>query len=306
MRDVGAVNESPQVVVVGVVVRAAASTTIGPVSICRPRLNTVSVPAASATCSRYDTCVIVTSVSCTHPLLRSGTGACTCTHPSSRCDSTRNTWRDRPGRRTADGVVELAATACPPRWAASYTASVDRRDRGATSDAYAGSTVCGVAGAGTDAPIAAPIVVLGTTIVVGTPPRSLGPPPPPPHAASQPREPEHEEPLARIGTTRIGRTLACPELIPRKGAMTEPALDADPLVATALDATGLDDFGEATWRDGLERLVDSLDTEARLHELGEQIVAGEIVDYLVDPPRDSSSGASSIPRSPTSTSCRRS
>lgn len=62
--------------------------------------------------------------------------------------------------------------------------------------------------------------------------------------------------------------------------MQEPVLDADRLVATALESTGLDDFGEATWRDGLDRYVDSLDQEAHLHELGEQIVAGEIVEYL--------------------------
>jgi Sulfotransferase family len=62
--------------------------------------------------------------------------------------------------------------------------------------------------------------------------------------------------------------------------MAEPALDAETLTSMALDATGLDDFGEATWQEGLERYVDSLNTEAHLHELGEQIVAGEIVGYL--------------------------
>jgi hypothetical protein len=62
--------------------------------------------------------------------------------------------------------------------------------------------------------------------------------------------------------------------------MPETALDVDRLVTSAHDATGLDDFGATTWRDGLERFVDSLQNEARLHELGEQITAGEIVDYL--------------------------
>ncbi len=57
-------------------------------------------------------------------------------------------------------------------------------------------------------------------------------------------------------------------------------LDAERLVALALDATGLDDFGEPTWKPGLERFVDALRTDAHLHELGEQIVAGEIVEYL--------------------------
>ena len=62
--------------------------------------------------------------------------------------------------------------------------------------------------------------------------------------------------------------------------MPETLFDVDQLVATALDATGLDDFGAPTWRDGLERLAAALRSEARLHELGEQIASGEIVEYL--------------------------
>jgi hypothetical protein len=62
--------------------------------------------------------------------------------------------------------------------------------------------------------------------------------------------------------------------------MSETALDADRLVSTAHDATGLDDFGANAWHEGLEQLVDSLRGEARLHELGEQIAAGELTDYL--------------------------
>src|SRR5437764_908739 len=62
--------------------------------------------------------------------------------------------------------------------------------------------------------------------------------------------------------------------------MTDNVLDVDRLVGAAHDATALSDFGAPTWRDGLERLTDSLRTEARLHELGEQIAAGELTDYL--------------------------
>jgi hypothetical protein len=62
--------------------------------------------------------------------------------------------------------------------------------------------------------------------------------------------------------------------------MSDTALDVDRLVATAHDATGLDDYGATSWREGLERLVDALRSEARLHDLGEQIAAGELVDYL--------------------------
>src|SRR5204863_7234796 len=64
------------------------------------------------------------------------------------------------------------------------------------------------------------------------------------------------------------------------GAMSEPVLVSERLVESALAATGLDDFGEPTWQSGLELSVDSLNKDARLHELGEQVVAGEIVDYL--------------------------
>jgi hypothetical protein len=56
--------------------------------------------------------------------------------------------------------------------------------------------------------------------------------------------------------------------------------DRDQLVADAMDATELDDFGEPTWEEGLDRLLDDLVNEARLHELGVAIVTGEVVDYL--------------------------
>ena len=62
--------------------------------------------------------------------------------------------------------------------------------------------------------------------------------------------------------------------------MPEITLDADRLVAAAQDATALEDFGAPTWRDGLERLVDALNNEAHLHELGEQIATGELTAYL--------------------------
>ncbi len=50
-------------------------------------------------------------------------------------------------------------------------------------------------------------------------------------------------------------------------------LDADTLVETALDETGLDDFGGTSWREGLDRLIESLNDEATLTEGGEQILA---------------------------------
>src|SRR5580765_1152984 len=62
--------------------------------------------------------------------------------------------------------------------------------------------------------------------------------------------------------------------------MSDVVLDTDRLVERALEAAGLDDFGDDNWRPGLDRLAHSLRTEARLHELGEQIAEGEIVEYL--------------------------
>lgn len=62
--------------------------------------------------------------------------------------------------------------------------------------------------------------------------------------------------------------------------MTASSLDADLLVARATEATGLDDFGEPTWQDGLERLLESLREEARLNPLGVDIAAGNVLDLL--------------------------
>jgi hypothetical protein len=47
-------------------------------------------------------------------------------------------------------------------------------------------------------------------------------------------------------------------------------------------ATGLTDFGATTWRDGLECLVDSLQNDAALNELGVAVTDGEITTYLTD------------------------
>jgi len=58
--------------------------------------------------------------------------------------------------------------------------------------------------------------------------------------------------------------------------------DIDALRSQASDATGLDDLGEDTWREGLERLVDALENEARLNEIGVQIASSEIVGYLTN------------------------
>lgn len=63
--------------------------------------------------------------------------------------------------------------------------------------------------------------------------------------------------------------------------MTEPlTLDADRLHEIAVTTTGCSDLGEPTWREGLDRFLPALREEARLNELGVQIAAGEVVEYL--------------------------
>jgi Sulfotransferase family len=62
--------------------------------------------------------------------------------------------------------------------------------------------------------------------------------------------------------------------------MGSERFDLERVIDEATLRTGLDDFGEATWREGLALLLHDLSNEARLHELGVDIAAGEIVDYL--------------------------
>ena len=63
-------------------------------------------------------------------------------------------------------------------------------------------------------------------------------------------------------------------------AMAKPPIDVDEIVSQARETTGLDDFGEDTWQEGLGRLADSLAAEAALNELGTQIAIGELTTCL--------------------------
>jgi hypothetical protein len=56
----------------------------------------------------------------------------------------------------------------------------------------------------------------------------------------------------------------------------------DQLVESAMARAGSDDFGGDTWQEGLQALVDSLDTEAALNELGESVMTDQIVGLLVN------------------------
>ena len=57
-------------------------------------------------------------------------------------------------------------------------------------------------------------------------------------------------------------------------------LSADSLEARARDTTGLDDFGDPYYREGLERLVASMNEEAALTEIGEIVQEMRLVSHL--------------------------
>jgi hypothetical protein len=58
------------------------------------------------------------------------------------------------------------------------------------------------------------------------------------------------------------------------------SIDIDAVVAAARDRTGCTNLGEDTWREGLEILVRSLETEANLNELGQGAMTDQIVGNL--------------------------
>ena len=60
------------------------------------------------------------------------------------------------------------------------------------------------------------------------------------------------------------------------------ALTLDEIVDRACAATGLDDLGDLAWREGAERLVADLNDNAKLHELGVAIAAGDVEGYLTN------------------------
>jgi hypothetical protein len=59
-------------------------------------------------------------------------------------------------------------------------------------------------------------------------------------------------------------------------------MDIDQMVEQACERAGADDLGEDTWREGLEVLVRSLETEAALNEMGLGAMGDQIVGYLVN------------------------
>jgi hypothetical protein len=62
--------------------------------------------------------------------------------------------------------------------------------------------------------------------------------------------------------------------------MDPERFERDRLVAAAVASTGEDDFGEDGWQEGLDILLDSLVHEARLNDIGVEIVLVEIANFL--------------------------
>ncbi len=59
-------------------------------------------------------------------------------------------------------------------------------------------------------------------------------------------------------------------------------MNIDAMVDAACERTGVDDFGDDTWREGLEVLVEALDTEAALNDMGVAALTDQIVTFLVN------------------------
>ena len=62
--------------------------------------------------------------------------------------------------------------------------------------------------------------------------------------------------------------------------MTTGTLALDQLIDQAQQATGLDDFGEQSWKEGAERLVSDLNERSALTEVGDLIAGSDVVEYL--------------------------
>jgi hypothetical protein len=62
--------------------------------------------------------------------------------------------------------------------------------------------------------------------------------------------------------------------------MATGRLALNSLVDEAVARVGEEDFGEPTWQEGLGILLDGLETEARLSDIGVEIATSGIVDYL--------------------------
>jgi hypothetical protein len=57
---------------------------------------------------------------------------------------------------------------------------------------------------------------------------------------------------------------------------------AENLIDSARARAGLDDFGEDSWREGFAILVRSLEEDAALNNLGQEIIGGQLIAYLAN------------------------
>jgi len=64
------------------------------------------------------------------------------------------------------------------------------------------------------------------------------------------------------------------------GAGVLVSLDPDEIVAAAVAATGLDDFGAPTWEEPFRRLVASIEDEARCHVVGRLMCRHDLIRHL--------------------------
>jgi Sulfotransferase family len=62
--------------------------------------------------------------------------------------------------------------------------------------------------------------------------------------------------------------------------MSDELLNRDALVAAATEATGLSNFGEDSWQEGLDRLLHALLNEANLSEIGHYVAQAQLVGEL--------------------------
>ena len=58
-------------------------------------------------------------------------------------------------------------------------------------------------------------------------------------------------------------------------------MDVDQLIEQAISQAGSSDFGPSGWREPLEVLVGSMNTEAELNELGKAVTAYRLTEHLI-------------------------
>ena len=62
--------------------------------------------------------------------------------------------------------------------------------------------------------------------------------------------------------------------------MSNDRFNRERLVEEAVERSGADDFGEPTWQEGLDILLDGFTSEARLNDIGVEIAAADVVNQL--------------------------